>query len=306
MDKVKLFMRMLRASARRLKENDPLRLGASTAFFTIFALPPILILVINLLSLIFNREIISGELFESLQMIFGVQSAELIQGIFNNLLQIERNLLFGLVSIVFFMFVSTTLFVVIKHSINQVWNVKMARHASSLSSTLLGRGISLAIILFSGVLFLAALLSETLLTFLSGYLSQILPRAGYLLIVAANHFVSLVIFTVWFAMLFRYLPDMILRWRAIWIGATFTSVLFSIGQFALTRILALGQLANIYGASASFVVLMLFIFYSSLILYFGAAFTKVYASFTRLDSRLRKHAIEYEITEVRKMKRRGG
>ncbi len=303
MKKIRVFARILKASAKRLKDNDPLRLGASTAFFTIFALPPILIILINVMGLMFNREILSGELFESLKLVFGEQSAELIQGIFNNLLSIERNVLLGIISVVFFIFVSTTLFIVIKHSINQVWNVKVSSDYKGFGSTLLGRATSLAIILFSGFLFLLAFLSETVVAFVGDYLYQILPVYGYTLIVAANHALSILIFTVWFAMLFRYLPDLIIGWKAIWVGAAFTSVLFDIGQFALSRILAYGNLANIYGASASFVIIMLFIFYSALILYYGAAFTKVYAMYSKMETRLRRHAIEYEITELKKVKR---
>jgi membrane protein len=203
--------------------------------------------------------------------------------------------------VLFLILSATTLFTLIKGSLNQLWNIKQKAKGPN-HSFLEDRLVGLAIILFSGVLFIASLLADLLLARLSGQIAFYLPK--YYLVISSllNHLCSWLILTVWFAILFKYLPNIKVDWKAVIVGASLTSFLYKLGAFILETVLIHGQTEVIFGASASIVLVLLFIFYASLLFYFGAAFTKVYAYYAHLFQRPTANATLYEIIEVQPSK----
>jgi membrane protein len=280
-----------------LQVQDPIRLGAATAFFTIFALPPILILLIRLFSIVFNQAIVSGSVFKHLSQLVGKNSAMQVQDILINFQRLESNWLITVFLMVFLLFVSTTLFVVVQHSINQVWSIKN-RKGYDYRKVLLDRVISVAIILTSGILFMATVLFDSLLSLINGLLKDYHHEIDIFWIQAVSTLISTALVTLWLAILFRYLPHARIAWPAIWRGAAVSAILFTIGQVLMGHLLINSNLGSLYGAAASIVLLLLFVFYSSFALYYGAAFVKAYAEGNGYPVKPHSYAVRYRITEL--------
>jgi membrane protein len=258
-----------------LGKNDPLRMAGATAFFTTFALPPILIILIQVLGLVFDPQRISQQLFLHLSDIIGPQSTEQVIATLTAFRHMAQNWLITVGGFIFLLFIATTLFKVIKSSLNQVWKIRVVEKKPF--TTVLGsRLISIMVIVLVGVLFVIGLILEGGQAFLWQYMKELLPNTAWFFNSVLNYLVSVVIVTIWFAFVFRFLPDARPQWRVALIGAFVTSLLFNIGRLILHWLLSYSNIDNLYGASGSIVLLLLFVFYSSLILYFGAAFTKVW------------------------------
>jgi membrane protein len=291
------FFQVFFQAYQTLSRKDPLRLGAATAFFTIFSLPAILIIVINGLGFLFNEAIISGRLFNKLAEVVGPDATDQIKLIFDNLQSLAYNLFYTFAGVFFILFVATTLFIVVQRSINEIWNVQVTANKWGITH-LRHRLVSVMLILMSGGLVVVALLSDVLLYFAWQWLEKNSDYVNLSAIRLLNRAVTLTIITVWFAVIFRYLPDARISWKGIWVGAVLTSVLFQGGVFVLGELLVGSELDTIYGAAGSIILLLLFIFYSSFILYYGASFTKAYADYAGLECRVKHYAAEYQIHPV--------
>ena len=273
--KIKNIGSVLVNAYRLLVKNDPLRLAGATAFFTTFALPPILLLLIQLLSLIFNRLTVSRQLFSELTKVVGEDSVGQVVEILKGFRGLASNLPIAIAGFFFLLFVATTLFKVIQSSLNQVWGIHKSGNRK-FKMALVTRLKSTLVILFTGLLFIASLAAESLKVFFGNYLDNIFPVAGFYLNGTLSTLVSIIIVCTWFTVLFRYLPDGKPNWRVAVAGGLLTSLLYNAGVVVLKWLLVHSNIGAVYGASASIVFLLLFLFYSSLIFYYGAAFTKVW------------------------------
>ena len=269
-------LQLLRSAYRLLRKNDPLTLSAATAFFTTFAISPIIIILVNVLTLYFNRESIRPQLFNKIASIFGQETAMDIELIVNNFRTLESNIWVTLGGSLFFVFVGTTLLSVVRRAIHKLWNIRQ-KSGKELGYGLKERAIETGLILLTGGLFLFALFLDTSVSIFRDYLHELIPQVHTALIRMVNIFFSIVVITLWFTMLFKLLPEARVQWKVAFIGGLFTGVLFSLGKFVMGKFLIHGKMASIFGASASIALVLLFIFYSSFILYFGAAFTHEYA-----------------------------
>jgi membrane protein len=293
------FRQVFVMAYKELNYNDPLRLGAATAFFTIFSLPAILLVAVTALGIVFNKEIISGEIFKEIRDVVGEGATRQVKLVFRNMEDLVWNWVYTVVGFLFLIFIATTLFIVVQRSINQIWNVQVKEGQRALAH-LRHRFTALLLILVSGSLVVAALVADVFLAFAWDWLQKSTPDYGVFVLVLLNQVITLGIIAVWFALLFRYLPDAWVPWRAIWFGAALTAVLFSVGKFILRQLLVNSNINSIYGAAGSVILLLLFIFYSSFILYYGAAFTKAYAEYAGLPFLVKPFAEEYEIRMVEK------
>jgi membrane protein len=295
---IKETTRILADSFSDFKRNDPLRLAGATAFFTTFALPPILIILVQVMGVVFQVKNLREEFFGHLTEILGSQSAGQIRQTFLGFKSLATNWLIAAGGFVFLMFVATTLFKVIKDSINQLWEVKPTGGKKKFKLQIESRIISLTIILFAGFLFIGGMLAEGLEAFLHQYTGTFHSDTADFLNVVFNQLLSIVIVTAWFAVLFKALPDAKTSWKVVMAGGLFTGILFSIGKNIIRYFLLKGNLTNIFGASTSIVLLLLFVFYSSFILYYGACFTKAYATFIHEPIRAALNAVKYKMVEV--------
>jgi membrane protein len=283
-----------KAAFAELLRNDPLRMAGATAFFTTFALPPILVILIQILRLFVNPQTISQELFGSLKDIVGAEAVQQIISVLQSLLSLANNWPMTIAGFVFLLFVATTLFRIINGSLNQLWNI------IPLKTKTLGlrtRLKSMLVIVIAGILFMVGLVAEAAQAFVGSYIFNFSPVLSFYFNSILNQLITFLIVMLWFAMLFRYLPDGRPSWKNTFYGALVTALLFSVGRILLRILLSYSNINTLYGTSASIVLLLLFVFYSSLILYYGASFTKVWSEYRQQPIRPLSHARHYKMVE---------
>lgn len=291
-----VLFRLLRKAFTELQRNDPLRMAGATAFFTTFALPPILVILIQLLKWIVNPRYVRTELFESLSNIVGPEAMEQLVRVLMAFRQLAQNTWVTVGGFLFLIFVATTLFTIISNSINQIWKIRPQRR-HGLLKRLRTRGHAIAVILVAGFLFLIGILAEGMQSFIGRAIFSYSPLLSFYFNTAASKIVSLVIVTIWFAIMFRYLPDGKPQWRIALMGGFVTSLLFALGRTILRVMLSYSNLNTLYGTSASAMLLLLFVFYASLILYYGASFTKTWAHYKKAPIAPLNHAMHYRLVE---------
>jgi membrane protein len=301
LSRVKDYILIFKTAFVALGRNDPLRMAGATAFFTSFALPAILIILVQLFGLIMDPRQISDHLFEHLAGIIGTDSVKQIRYASRGFRRLATNWYIAIGGFVFLIFVATTLFKVIRDSINQLWNLKPYRKRK-VKDSLMPRIQSMAVILCAGLLFLAVIVAEGLQSMLREYITEIWPDAGSLIIIVVNQVVSIIIVITWFAVLFRYLPDGLVTWRAAFTGGILTGLLFTIGKVIIGSLLAKSNIQNIYGGSGALVLVLLFVFYVSFILYYGACFTYYWAARYDKPIQANKRAYRYEMSEKERPK----
>jgi membrane protein len=292
---VKDFLAMLRDAFSILVKNDPLRMAGATAFFTTFALPPITIIIIAVLGLVFNPKKLSRQLFEGLGGIIKKESVHQIADTLAALQELANTRIMSIGGFIFLLFVATTLFKVIKGSLNQLWRIKV-NGKINLWVVFRIRIQAILVILMAGVLFVPGLLADSAQDLLSAHMQKWSPGLTYYFTIGLNFLISVFIVMLWFAILFRVLPDGRPAWKVAFVGALFTSVLFNIGKLILNHVLRVSNIHQVYGASGSIVLVLLFVFYSSLILYYGAAFTKIWGSYHDSPITPLPHAMSYKLS----------
>jgi membrane protein len=291
--KIRIIATVIKDSFKELSKNDPLRMAGATAFFTTFALPPILIILIYVFGNILHNETISIKLFRTIGEMTGLNTEHQLITTFKNIKNLALNFWVTAGGVVFLLFISTTLFNVIKDSLNQIWRIRIVE--KRILYNLENRLKSIGIILFAGIFFLIGLLLESLQILIGKELFEFSSNLStyYNFIIAGS--ISLILVTAWFFTLFRFLPDGHPSWRILLIGSIVTSILFNCGKFIFSLLLAKGNIDTVYGASGSIVLLLLFVFYSALILYFGAAFIKVWSAYKKVTIVPLHYASHYKI-----------
>jgi membrane protein len=293
----KRFIVHFREAFSLFQKNDPLRLAGATAFFTNFALPPILLILIRLFGFFIDRRFLVDKIFNRLSTLLDDNSTMQIRQTLRNIRGIDQHWYATSISFVFFLFVATTLFGVIKNSMDQIWSIGI-KEKSTFFFNLKLRGRSMIIILLAGFLFFVGLLTDSIQTFVGVYLNTASPTFGKVVLSILNQILFIAIVTVWFTVLFRFLTNGRPTWKVAVRGGILTGVFFAIGKYILRIMLPLSHVGNIYGASGSIVLIMLFVFYSSFIFYFGACFVKVLSDARNTPIRPIKGAFHYEIKEV--------
>ena len=296
-ERSKLFFQHLRIAFKLFQKNDPLRLAGATAFFANFALPPILLILIRLFGFFVDRRTFATRLFERLSSILDDSSIMQIREILRNIRGVDYNWWATILSFIFFIFVATTLFGVIKNSLDQIWSIGMSEKMGILFNLKL-RGRSMIIILLAGILFFVGILTDSIQAFIAVYLNPAAPTFGKIFLSILNEILFIAIVTTWFAVLFRFLTNGRPSWRVAIKGGLLTGILFTLGKYILRIMLPLSNIGNVYGASGSIVLIMLFVFYSSFIFYFGACFVKVLSDTGKKQIRPIKGAFLYELKEV--------
>jgi len=278
-NRVKLIGTVLKDTFKLFLENDPLKMAGATAFFTMFALPPILIILVQFFSLFIDPETIRHELFVSLSNIFGREAVRQIVSVIRAVKKLSYNWVATALGFIFLLFVATTVFKIIRSSINQIWGVQKKPPEKKVMASLRSRSLSLGVIFVTGLLFSIGVFIETVQVFIGNYFVKLFPSLSGVFNQLLSFIISTLITAIWFLIIFRYLNDSRPKWGIAWTGALFTSVLFAVGKIILHLLLTYNNINNIYGASASIVLLLLFVFYSAMILYYGTAFTKVWEQY---------------------------
>lgn len=269
-------------------------MAGATAFFANFAIPPILLILIRLFSFFVDRKILTQRIFERISEVLVPSSALQIRETLRNIRKMEHQWWATILSFIFLLFVATTLFNVIKNAVEQIWNIGQDKKNSVLFS-LKSRSRSMAIIILAGILFFLGLFSDGIQSNSQGYFNLVDTQTGETILWIINQLLFTAIVSFWFAVLFRFLANGRPKWNIALKGGILTGILFNLGKHILRIMLPLSNIEHIYGASGSIVLLMLFIFYSSLIFYFGACFVKILSDNKQHNLRTVKGAFRYEI-----------
>ena len=295
--KLKDIPTLFKNAFAQLWRTEPLILASATAFFTLFSLAPIMVILASILSIIFRNNKISESLFQPLERVFGSETSEQIQAIVANVKSVAGDWYITLGGFIFLLFVATNLLKIIKKAINQLWRIRKS-HRRRIKYSLRERLIAILLILSIGFIFIISLLLDTSVAFLQGYLEQLIPSVDTILIRTVNIIFSILVVTAWFTIVYKILPDAVVHWKVALVGGLLTAVLFTIGKWILGYLLNYSNMVTIFGTFASVLFILLFIFYSSLILYFGAAFTHAYASLTDRPIKPRKHSVNFEVRSI--------
>lgn len=282
---------VIKKAAKNFKKNDPITLAGALAFFTIFASPPILITIIYLAGLITGEEMANRELFAIISSSVGPEGADLIRNIIQNYIVEGLNLFQKMISIVIFVFAASTYFIIIQKSLNRIWEVK-SRPDNNLKRVLKDRIISVILIFLMGVIFLLSLVLELSLAYLSNNIREFVPWTTEFSINIAGYLVSFLAVMIILAMIYKFLPDVIIEWKVVWVGAAVTAFLFSLGKFLITLGLTGSNIQNMYGSAGSTAIFLLWVFYSSIILFFGAEITLQYARSFAETIQPKDHAVK--------------
>jgi membrane protein len=255
------------------------KLSAALAYFTVFSIAPMLIVVISLCSLFYGREAIQGRVYGQIKSVVGPDAAAQIQQIIGNASLSPRFTFASVIGVIILLFSATGVFVEIQSSINLIWNLKTKAQKAKrgLLKMLQSRLLSFSLIISLGFIALVSLVINTVVDALATRLLRILPEVtiyvGYIINVA----ITLLAITLLFAIIFKFLPDARIKWKDVWTGAFATAILFILGKFGIGLYLNKSNLGSAYGAAGSVIIILTWVYYSAIILYFGAAFTKNYA-----------------------------
>lgn len=249
--------------------------SAALAFYTIFSLAPILVVVIALAGMFFGEEAVRGQIFSEFQGLMGRDSALLIQDVLKSAARPSSGSLPAVIGVVTLALGATAVFGQLQDALNTVWAVA-PKPGAALTTLLRKRLHSFALVVGLGFLLLVSLVLSAALSGFSSYLERVFAFPVDLLEIA-NFVVSFVAITLLFAMMYRILPDVRLAWRDVWLGSILTSLLFMVGKTLISLYLGRTSVASAYGAAGSLVVILLWVYYSSLIFFFGAELTRVHS-----------------------------
>jgi membrane protein len=266
---------LLRDSAIAWDDDNIGTQGAALAFFTVFSLSPLLIMVVVFSSLGFGREAANGHLVSQIRGLIGVEGASFVQSLITNAYRSDSNILATIFSVVMILLGASAVFVQLRDSLNTIWRVQQ-KAIGTIRGFLRGRLLSFAMIVGIGFLLLVSLVMSAGLAVMSNYVSNLFAMfAG--LVSVIDFGISFVGITVMFALMLKFVPAATVQWRDVWVGAAVTSLLFSIGKLLIGLYLGNGAIGSTFGAARSLVVIMLWAYYSAQIVLFGAEFTRLYA-----------------------------
>lgn len=286
---VKTF-KILKEAGIRWNKDDAFELSASIAYYAIFSIPALLVIVITVLGWFFGPDAIQGKVASELQSVVGPEAAQTVQDAIVNSSKIGGKWYAIIISIATLLFGATGVFFQLQKSLNKVWNLE-PRPKRALVKMLVDRATSLGVILIIGFLLLISLVLTSLLSALSDWMMGFLPEFMTVVFFILDFALSFAVITVLFAMIYKILPDAEIKWRTVWTGAAVTTLLFLIGKFLISQYFGFADPSSTYGAAGSVVLLLLWINYSCLIVIYGAEFTEVYSRHYGEGIRPSSHAV---------------
>jgi membrane protein len=297
MKTIKLYLSLLKETFGEFMDDNGLKLSAALSYYTIFSLAPMLLVIISVLTFFFKSDDIQGELFGQISSLVGANAAKQLQEIIKNAELSNKSGVAAAMGVGTLLIGATGVFAEIQDSINYIWSIK-SKPKKGWLQYLKNRLLSFSIILTLGFLLLVSLGVNALVDLLSARLERIFSEASVIIFYFVNMAIVLVIITALFTVIFKVLPDGYLRWKECIVGAAFTAILFLIGKFVISFYIGKADLGATYGASASIVILLTWVYYSSIILYFGAEFTKVYARLDGVAIAPNQHAVLISRKEI--------
>lgn len=267
---------LLKTTGTEWWNDNTFRLAASLAFYTIFSVAPVLLIAVGAASLFFARETAVNHVVHELQQLVGPQGAAAIRTVLESSAGLGKGAWAITIGVITLVLGASVVFAELQSALNVIWNVKVQVRRGFILDYVLDRLRSFSIAAGVGFLLLVSLVLSAALSALQDYFTQWMPSMPWLW-QAGNIGVSVVVVALLFGLIYKFLPDVEIRWRDVWIGAAVTSVLFNGGKYLIGIYLGHAAIGSAFGAAGSFAVLLVWIYYSALICFFGAEFTQVFA-----------------------------
>jgi len=275
-DKLKSIFTLFKVSVMEFLDDNCMKFSASLSYYTVFSIPPLAILIISSAGYFFGEEAVSGELFAQIQNLVGDSAALQIQEAIKSIKLSDNMSIATIIGFVMLLFSASGIFAEIQSSINYIWELK-PKPKKGLIRMVINRLLSFSMIGVLGFILLVSLIVNTLVNYLYDYLIDLFHNDIVFLVSWVNTAVVLVIVTLIFGFIFKTLPDGKLGWKETIVGSLFTAVLFMIGKWGIGLYLGNSSKMDLYGAAGSVLVILVWVYYSAIILYFGAVFTKNYS-----------------------------
>ncbi len=299
------FFKLLKDTYQSWDKNDPWAKSAVIAYYALFSLPSLLIITVHLAGVFFGREAVEGRITSQIAGLIGQGSADLIQAMIINSALSESSTLFIIFGIGMLIFGATGVFFQLQKALNDIWSVRAKKN--TLLDTLKRRAVAFGMVMAIGLLLLISLVVSTAINAFSDLISGYFKDLSAWIIMILNFVFSQIIITALFATIFTLLPDVKVKWRTNLIGAFMTSLLFLIGKYLIGFYFAQSDPASVYGAAGSVVLVLMWVYYTCLILFFGAEFTVNWALHRNIKIEPSENAtLSYhrEMEELREYKRK--
>src|SRR5438270_5216288 len=286
-------------------EDQAPQLGAALAYYTVFSLAPLILLLLAIVGFIFHNDPAGAwrRVTEQMSYFLDQSAMDVVANIAQTASQPNKGMLATIIGILLALFGASGVFGQLQNALNIIWGVK-AKTGAGLAGFIRSRFLSFAMVAGVCFLLLVSLVFESLLKSFSHYIQTIFP-GGIVIALGVYSIFDLAVVVLLFALIFKYLPDVKIQWRDVWIGAVMTAIFFAIGKWALGLYLGSGTAASAYGAASSLITLLLWIYYSSQILLFGAEFTQVYAERAGGGMKPDEYAVRVQTKEVERDSRKG-
>jgi len=280
-------------------DDKAMKLSASLAYYTVFSLAPLLLLIISLAGVFLGKEAIQGQVFSEINGLVGNQAAKQIEEMISNLEKSGQTTLSVIIGFVTLLVGATTVFGEMQDSINTIWKVK-AKPKRGWVKLIKDRLLSSSLIVSIGFLLIVSLMVNGMLLALSDNLKSLLPDVTVVIFNIINAVISFIVITILFGVIFKVLPDVKISWKGVRAGAIFTALLFMLGRVVIGIYIEKTSTGSAYGAAGSLIVILLWVYYTAAILYFGAEFTQSYAQFTGARIEPADYAVHVEQKETEK------
>jgi membrane protein len=270
------WFKLFKETISEFSNDNVVKLSASLAYYTIFSVGPLLLVIISLTGLFFETESVTYQMYAQMRSLVGEEGARQILNIIDNMRAQNIAAKYSIIGGVILAFGATGIFADIQDSINYIWSIR-AKPKKGWLKFITNRLLSFSIILGIGFLLIVSLLINLMTDAMVGRLQKLFDTQMVILFQVLNIALLFAIITTLFAVIYKVLPDARIKWKDAFIGAGFTGMLFIIGKFLIGYYLGSSEMGNTYGAAASIIIILSWVYYTSIILYFGAEFTKVYA-----------------------------
>src|SRR5690554_60129 len=275
-EKLKSVFRLFKVSVMEFLDDNCVKFSASLSYYTIFSIPPLAILIISSAGYFFGEEAVRGEFFSQIEDLVGSNAALQIQEAIKGIRLSDNMNIATIIGFVTLLFSASGIFAEIQSSINYIWELK-PKPKKGLVRMVINRLISFSMIGALGFILLVSLIVNTTIEYLYDYLSELFHNDIVFFASTVNSLIVLIIVMLIFGFIFKTLPDGKLGWKETMVGSLFTAVLFMIGKWAIGLYLGNSAKMDLYGAAGSILVILVWVYYSAIILYFGAVFTKNYS-----------------------------
>jgi membrane protein len=266
---------LVKTAASRWNMHNVPRLGAALAYYTVLSMAPLLVLVVAIAGFAFGQKAAQGEIVYQVESLVGRDVAKIIQELLQQAHQPSSGITATVAGSITLFLGASAVFGELRDSLNLIWDYTNPK-GSGLKGMLRFRLFAFAVVMMVGFLLLVSLVVSAMLAFLTSYLKGHFPIPPFLLVVL-EPLISVAVITLLFALIYKYIPDIHVEWRDVWIGSVFTAVAFTLGKLAIGFYLGRAAVGSAYGAAGSLVILLVWVYYSSQIFFFGAEFTKAYS-----------------------------